>query len=74
VGNYNADTVVFIVDDGRINFDDFCKLMQQQQPMRGSDTTLPERDTRQVFRVNIIVYLEMKSRFRLSFSSLYFDK
>ena len=51
-----------IVDDGRINFSDFCKLMQQQhqQPLPSDDTMLPERDTRQVFRVNVCVYFNSR--------------
>jgi len=45
--------VVCGVDDGRINFADFCKLMRQQQQVPGDDLRLPEQDTRQVFRVSI---------------------
>ena len=50
--NCSTTTAVSVVDDGRINFGDFCKLMQQQRQLPGNDATLPERDTRQVFRVN----------------------
>jgi len=44
-----------IVDDGQINFADFCKLMKQQQQHQapGDETRLTEQDTRQVFRVSI---------------------
>ena len=49
----NNDNAVCIVDDGRIKFADFCKLMKQQQQALGDETRLPEQDTRHVFRVSI---------------------
>jgi len=45
------DSAVCVVDNGRINFADFCKLMKQQKYMPGDETRLPEQETRHVFRV-----------------------
>ena len=62
---YVADntSAVCCVDDGRINFSDFCKLMKQQHETPSDEARLPEHDTRQVFRVRLQLYFLCSSIF-----------
>ena len=58
-------SAVFVVDDGRINFADFCKLMKQQKQAPGDEMRLPEQDTRHVFRVSIRLFIMQLSSFKI---------